>query len=200
MEAISITCNRCGAPLEIGRGVRFLTCNYCGSRLQVHQTDSATFTEVLETIQEHTSQMAEDVGVIRLQNEVEQLDRQWAIERESYLTHGKNGTTTEPGMGGAGVVVGGLFVAFFVAVAVAMGVSAVGFANRWPGPGGPGALALVPFGMAILAVVGFLYTVVSSRQKAEQYAAKKRVYDERRAKLLAEIARRQPPHEPPTNR
>lgn len=193
MDTISVSCNHCGAPLEVPRGARYLTCNYCGSRLEVHKTDSATYTDVLETIQENTSQMADDLGAIRRQNELEQLDRQWALERQEYLAQGKDGSTNEPATG-AGMVVGGLFVAFFSVVCIGMGISALDFAANWHGPGpDPGFFALVPFGMAIFAVVAFVASISSATKKANQYAERKRDYERRRSQILGEAEERQEP-------
>jgi LSD1 subclass zinc finger protein len=196
VDTISVSCNNCGAPLEVPRGARYLTCNYCNSRLEVHATDSATYTDVLETIQEKTSQMADDLGAIRRQNELEQLDRQWALERQEHLVHGKDGSTSEPATG-AGMIVGGLFVVFFAVVCVGMGISALNFAANWHGPGGgPGLFALVPFGMAIFAVVAFVASMASMGKKASEYAERKRQYEQRRARILAETNPPRPPDDP----
>ncbi len=58
MRLLSLTCNHCGAPLEVPAKTRFLTCNYCSSRLEVHRSGSAVHTEVLEAIEERTKKIA----------------------------------------------------------------------------------------------------------------------------------------------
>lgn len=191
METISVSCNHCGAPLEIPKGTRFLTCNYCSSRLEVRQSEGATYTSVLEAIEGHAAQMAEDLGVIRLQNELEQLDRQWMMDRQPYLKQDKDGNITEP-TSPLQVLPAVLFVGLFVFVCLAMGVAAMGMASRWPGPGGPGIFACVPFGMAAVAIVAVICGFLSQTKKADEYAAKKRAYDERRAQLVQQIADRTP--------
>jgi DNA-directed RNA polymerase subunit RPC12/RpoP len=184
-ETISVACNHCGAPLEVAAGTRFVTCNYCSSRLEVHGSDSATYTATLDAIEGHTAQMAEDLGVIRLQNEVEQLDRQWAIDREPLLVRDKSGNTSEPGQtaAAAGPVVGCLFVGFFAVVCIAMGTTAAGH-------GAPGLFALVPFGMAALAVIAFVVGMINQGQKASEFAEKRQAYERERQRLLAEIEKR----------
>ncbi|MEN6496033.1 MAG: hypothetical protein ABFD16_17260 [Thermoguttaceae bacterium] len=182
METLNVSCNQCGAPLEVPRGTRFLTCNYCSARLEVHQSESASYTSVLEAIQEQTARMAQELGAIRLQNELEQLDRQWTIERTQYLVRQKNGTTSEPGVSVAGLLFVCLFTLFFVTVTGGIGVSAVVL-------GAPGILAFVAFAMAVFAVVAFVSILVSSIQRVTQYAEARRQYENRRAKLLDQIDR-----------
>jgi hypothetical protein len=148
----------------------------------VHQSESASYTSVLEAIQEQTARMAQDLGAIRLQNELEQLDRQWAIEREQYLNRRKDGTTSEPGAGAAGAIVGGLFIVIFAVIAIGIGMAAMEHHA-------PGLFAFVPFAMAAFAVVAFVVGVATSAQRATQYAETRQRYEDRRAKLLAEIDR-----------
>jgi hypothetical protein len=198
MDTISVSCNNCGAPLEVVGSTRFLTCNHCGSRLELHRTGSATYTAVLENIEQHASQIAEDVAAIRVQNELERLDRQWALERETLVMHGQDGRPTEPASGGAGMLVGGLFVGLFVVVCIGMGVSMLSFAAAWRGPNGPGLFALVPLGMAVLVVVAFLANVLNQGQKSRHYTEKKRSYDRQRATLLAQLQQR--PSDVPADR
>lgn len=190
MALVSVSCGHCGAPLDVAAGVRFLTCNYCGSRLEVHRTDSSTYTAALETIEEHASQMARELGTIRLQNELEQLDRQWAMERESLMVHGKDGSPREPTGGAAGMIAGLVFLAFFVVVCIGMGMAALSFAAAWHGPSGPGIFALVPFGMAIMAVVAFVSTMASQCNKANRYAERQQAYQARRGAILAQLGER----------
>jgi hypothetical protein len=76
-----VTYNKCGGALDIPAAARFVTCTYCGSRLEVHRSGGAAYTEVLDAIEQRTERIAEDVGHIRFQNELEQLDREWMMRR-----------------------------------------------------------------------------------------------------------------------
>ncbi len=49
MRVISLTCDKCRAPLEIPAKTEFVTCTYCSSRLAVQRSGNAVDTEVLES-------------------------------------------------------------------------------------------------------------------------------------------------------
>lgn len=57
MRVISLTCDKCGAPLEVGEEVRFFTCSFCGSRLAMHHAGGAIYTEALGRIDEKTDRI-----------------------------------------------------------------------------------------------------------------------------------------------
>jgi DNA-directed RNA polymerase subunit RPC12/RpoP len=96
MELTSVRCNHCGAPLEVGAQTRFVTCQFCNSQLEVKHTGSAAFTEVVQEIAGHTKQMASNLKVIELQNDLERLDREWDGQKMQYYVRGKNGTYSRP--------------------------------------------------------------------------------------------------------
>ena len=60
MELETLSCNNCGAPLEVPPGANFVTCAHCGSRLAIKRTDNASYTEVLDQIGQRTERMSED--------------------------------------------------------------------------------------------------------------------------------------------
>ena len=94
-----ITCNNCGAALNVPPGANFVTCAYCGSRLAVKRTPSVVYTEVLQQINRldrRTQQVSADVQQLQLESELEQLDRAWAQERTRYLPPNRDGSVTEP--------------------------------------------------------------------------------------------------------
>jgi DNA-directed RNA polymerase subunit RPC12/RpoP len=47
MQLESITCNHCGAPLDVPDAANFVKCNHCDSRLAIKRTQSTTYTEEL---------------------------------------------------------------------------------------------------------------------------------------------------------
>ena len=95
MKLISIACNNCGAPLDVPLKTRYLTCSFCESRLEVQQSGNAYFTSVLEAV----SEIKEDVGTIKLQNELERIDREWEMERSGLLVTDKHGRSSVPSTG-----------------------------------------------------------------------------------------------------
>lgn len=69
MEFISLSCNKCGAPLEVPENAQFLTCGYCGSRLAIKVHGKAHYTEVLDRIDEKTSQILQKVTELSERND-----------------------------------------------------------------------------------------------------------------------------------
>lgn len=110
METLSVRCNHCGAPLQIGEGTRFVTCQFCQCNLEVKRTDSSVFTEEVAKIAENTGRMAESLEVIELQNEIERLDRELGPQ-----VAGRHENPVGNAIGGCiGVIVVTLFISFSV--------------------------------------------------------------------------------------
>lgn len=123
MRLIALSCNHCGAPLEVPKSANFLTCTYCETRLKVHHEGGAAFTESLESIDQRTRDIAEDVEAIRAHQEMEQLDRDWMMDRVKYQTRSENGELSVPTAGGAiiGAVAVSIFGVFWIVMAINMG-------------------------------------------------------------------------------
>lgn len=173
MEMISVRCNHCGAPLDVGANARFVTCTFCNSQLEIKRSDSAVFTEEITRIANHTQKMAGSLEVIELQNEIERLDREWVAGNP--LSHDENGRPiARTGTGGA--VFGLMFSIFFALVAFGMAA----FASSL---GAPGIFCLIPTGMGIFA----LTTGIMGIGKANQYQSRKTLYEQQRAAMLARL-------------
>ena len=122
MELLSLACGHCGAPLEVPDGTRFVTCGYCSSKLEVHRSGGAIYTEVLEALQKRTEEIAGDVEILKLQNELERIDREWQSTRESCMIRGKDGGLSEPSPV-AGTIAGVIAIGFgigWIVVAASM--------------------------------------------------------------------------------
>ena len=146
-QLTSVTCNHCGAPLQVPDSTRYVTCSYCGRQLEIHRSGNAVYTEVLAALQQQTSEMAADLDVIRRQNEIERLDREWQMRRESLMISGKNGRSEPSFVGGAfGVVIGAiggiailaaapapmnLFGLLFLLIGVGTGMVSIAKASEW---------------------------------------------------------------------
>ena len=167
VTATSVTCNHCGGPLDVPPGTRFVTCAHCGSRLEIHRTGNALYTEVLDAIDQRTREIADDVDVIRRQNEIERLDREWQMRREELLVHGKRGSTSAPS------AVGGFFA---IILALGFGIFWMSIALRQGG--GPFAL----FGLLFIGVG--VASGISMIVKAGKYTESQREYESRRAQLM----------------
>ena len=162
MKILTLNCNACGAPLEVSAKAKYVTCRYCDAQLVVKQADSAAWTEAVEEIRD-------EVRALRRRAELEDLDREWEREREKYLVQGKHGTSEPSKVGSAA---GGIFAAVF-------GVFWTIFAGAIFPP-------MAIFGVIFIVVA--IFQGVSGTQKATALEAARRRYEERRRKLLAEIA------------
>lgn len=167
MRMIALTCDHCGAPLEVPRKAEHVTCAYCETRLKVQQGGGAFFTEKIDSIDDRTRQIAEDVSAIRANQEMAELDREWADERLRYQVRGKDSELSVPTQ--AGAIIG------MVAV-VAFGIFWIGMATRM------GAPAFFPiFGVIFILVA--LGGGVSVMTKAKQYGQRQHEYMQHRQQL-----------------
>ena len=96
MEIVSLRCNHCGAPLEVGAATHYVVCQFCHSQLAVKRSGSSAYTEVLGKIARQTEQMAVNLKVIELQNELERLDRKWLVQRDAFYETRKYGGRQRP--------------------------------------------------------------------------------------------------------
>lgn len=166
MDTVSVRCNHCGAPLQIGADTRFVTCQFCQCQLEVRRTDSAVFTEEVARIAENTSKMAGNLKVIELQNEIEQLDRDLG---------GGPDARKRVGMGAQVFMVA--FGIFWVSLVLGM----AGIFSH--APGGFGAFAVMPILMAIFGIVA----VGSNVAKFARQNARLDDYQRKRADLEQRI-------------
>ena len=165
MELTTVSCNGCGAPLRIPVDARFVTCNHCSTQLAVKHNESVTFTEQLGEINERTERIEEDLADLKSRQEIEDIDREWELERESYMVTGKHGHRSIPST--AGSVIGGVVVVVFGFFWTVMAVSI----------GAPGIFPL--FGILFI-VIGIVTSIVSFT-KAQGYNVAQRRYRRRRS-------------------
>lgn len=177
MKLESLTCNNCGAPLQVSTRAHFVTCASCGSRLAIKRTTSAIYTETLKRLDRRTARMERNLQSIRLQAQLERIDREWEMTREQYMIRGRYGAQTTPGIGAAivGVVVGLLaaaFGVFWTTIAATMGA--------------PEFFPLFGVVFIVVALGGTAYNVL----KTGQYIGAEGEYQRRREKVLRQLERR----------
>lgn len=170
-QVIKLCCQGCGADLEVSEEVRFLTCNYCHSKLEVVRDVTATHTRVLEKLERTTDRIAGNLKVIELQNDLERLDREWELTRQSLLVRGRHGGLHEPSM--AGSMFGGV-------VAIIGGIV---FATFSGGHGSPGIFPVL--GM-LVSLIG-LVQLVNGVSKASKLDEERSLYQDRREELTRQI-------------
>jgi uncharacterized Zn finger protein (UPF0148 family) len=177
METQAIACNHCGAPLQVQSTTRFVTCGHCGSQLRIERSAGAVFTEVLEDLKATQSEMAADLETLRLQNELERIDREWDRESRRYEIVGRNGRRSTPGSGSsiAAVLGGGLaavFVIFWISRSTEMGAPAI----------------FPLFGIAMLIAV--VFGIFRTLGKSNAYAEAERKHLRERRQLLSKLRER----------
>ncbi len=171
METLSVRCNHCGAPLEVGASTRFVTCQFCSSSLEVKRTDNSVFTEEVAKIAENTGRMAESLEVIKLQNEIEQLDREWGIQQANHMVNSRTGPRTPDNP-----VFGLLFTVFFAVVCFGMATFASSART-------PGFFLLVPIGMGVFALIGGVMGMVRGEERKSAESG----YQRRREELVGKL-------------
>jgi uncharacterized Zn finger protein (UPF0148 family) len=171
IELISVACNHCGAPLQVQSETRFVTCTYCGAKLEVHRSGNSLYTSVLEAIErqaQQTQRMADDLDVIKRQNEIERLDREWIIRRDRLMTRDKHGHTSTPSA--VGSIIGAIVMAVFGIIWTAVTSS-----------------TNAPFFFPLFGVVFIFIAVgtgINGALKASQYNDELRCYERQREALL----------------
>lgn len=173
MNVKKLCCQGCGADLEVDEGIRFVNCNYCGARLEIVHDATTTHSRLLDRIEKRTGEMAGDLKVIRLQNELEQLDREWEQDRSRFLTRDEHGNASEPSPVGA--VVGGVLV-------IGFGIFWMSMASSMHAPG-----FFPMFGLVFIGVA--LFGMISSMTKSQGLRSCETDYQRKRARLLSEIER-----------
>lgn len=174
MKVKAVCCQNCGADLEVDESIRFVTCNFCGSKLEIVHESTTTHSRLLEEIGEKTDRMSEDLKVIRLQNELEQIDREWQTRREGMMTTNKDGSRSKPTA--VGSVVGAMVAAVF-------GVIWIGMASSIGSAGGPGGIQLFGVVFIVIAIV----IAISGVNRAGRYQQAETEMLSKRRKLQAKL-------------
>ena len=126
---------------------------------------------VLEESQDGVSD--DHLEEIRAQNELAQLDREWALEREDYMFVGKYGHRYVPTK--AGSVFGGVVIVLFGIFWTVMASSMLGF-------GRAGVFSMFPLFGVLFVLFGVVMSIFSF-VKAGQYAEAKERYQRRRREI-----------------
>src|SRR5688500_10310212 len=132
----SVSCNHCGGPLQVPETTRFVTCSYCGMRLEIHRSGNAVYSEVLAAIDQRTAKMTDDLEAIRRQNEIERLDREWQMRRDSLMVSGKNGPHEPSTIGGIFGLIMGTVIGIAVMASAPAPMNLVGLVFMLVGIGG----------------------------------------------------------------
>ena len=170
MRFVDSRCIHCGANLRLANDATHVCCQYCNSELHVVHDGDRVSTELVREMQEGLQQKLE---VLRVQHELERLDREWTMERENYMVTHKGGGRSIPSATGS----------------IIMGVIAVVFAIFWlGGASSMGAPApFVAFGVVFIIVV--IASVINGVHKAGAHETGEQQYRASRRHLMQELAR-----------
>lgn len=116
--------------------------------------------------------LGKKLDVLRVQNELERLDREWNLERERFMVSEKGGGRSVPSIAGSlfGLIVVG-FGIFWIFGASSMGAP-------WP---------FVLFG--VIFVGAALFATITGAAKASAHDTAEQQYLAARRRLVAELAR-----------
>lgn len=198
VQVLNLVCNKCGASLHVKPGTQYVTCGYCGSQLQIHEDGGSLYTEVLNRIESKATHIEKGVEIIRLQNELERLDREYQNEKLDEKATRRGTENNENSFSPVGVI-GGV-----VTVIGIMIVLAIIFANNGPSaspvqygsttfyPSSPEIGAAIPC-VAVLAVFsiigGATYAIIKGMDQATAKEQRDELYQRRRRQLIDEIER-----------
>jgi hypothetical protein len=172
MRFMDSRCINCGANLRVAEDTSLVCCQYCNSELQVIRDGAVLTTRLFEKgVEAIKDDLGQKLDILRLQNEIERLDREWSLKREEFMVRGKHGSSIPSG---AGSLIGGLMAAGF-------GIFWMIFTASMGAPG------FSLFGL-VFAGIG-LVTGVSGMGKASQHESAQSEYQQRRRALLSQLQR-----------
>ena len=91
METLS--CNNCGAVIELPDTTNYATCARCGAHLVVRRGETARYTEVLadsDAVQ-HAADTEAELDRMRIEMAIMALDQEWQGRRSQYMTFDRAG-------------------------------------------------------------------------------------------------------------
>ena len=178
MQVEKVSCNSCGAPLEVADTTQFATCRHCGATLSIQRTDTATFTEVLEQLAVKTDELSQQVQSLTGHSELAALDHEWQMEREKYMVTRQDGARHIPSE--AGAIGGGIAITIFGCVWIGM-ASSMNSMDPSFGPSSIADNAFPLFGLVFI-IVGIVASVIAYNKAGDHRRAQQR-YRRRRTEI-----------------
>jgi hypothetical protein len=180
MKLLSLTCQHCGAPLEVPARTTQFKCLYCGSRLHVQWADSVAHAEAIGAAR--TSRLIKTPEQFKIEEEIALLDHAWMMVRQRFMLRGFDGLLSVPNknsikMAGANGVLLGI-------VPIAMGIASLltprslNLANE--------IRYLLPL-LGLLLIVAVVAWCRHAWKKADDFEVHQHAYQSERQRLLAEL-------------
>lgn len=167
MKTLALNCNHCGGNLDVPDATRFVTCTYCDTSLRVVNEGGAAYTEILARIEENTEEITDRLDKLEHLNELERLDREWMMTRETLLVTDKQGVRSEPSATKS---------MFGAAAALAFGVVWISLVASTNAPWPMIVAGLIVVGMIVVQTLGGV-------GKASEYERALREYERRRSEI-----------------
>lgn len=176
MKTLALNCNQCGANLSVPERTRFVTCTYCETSLRVVHDAGAAYTETLDRIEDNTEEISNRLSRLEYMNELERLDREWMLTRETLLVTSNHGNRSEPSAAGSvgGAIIATLFGVFWISIGSVTGAP-------W---------FVVAFGMVVVGIV--IAHAVRGAERASEYARARAAYERRRREIEARVEKVEP--------
>ena len=174
-----LSCDSCGAPLEVPRSANFVTCQYCNNQLKIHRSPDVAYTETLQELTEHTAGINQRLDKLNLHQEIANLDREWESQRQTFMVRGKDGREVTPN--GFGAVFSGIAITVFGIFWTIMAFSITSSAPDFP------PFSIVKYLFPMFGVVFVVAGIVGSAHaytKSTALAQAERQYRQRRSQLL----------------
>jgi len=169
MKLQALSCQHCGAPIEVPIHVQFVTCEFCDARLQVCQEGSVAYTEVMDSIDQKTDRIADDIKKLKAESELARIDRDWSNERESFMVRDQDNIVRKPNK------IGTVFGSGFMVI----------FGIFWTFMAGSMNPMFVMFGLFFIVVA--IFGGIAMFMKAERFESAQRRYRQRRQDVLTKI-------------
>lgn len=169
MQTETVTCGGCGAPLTIPENVEYVSCKFCHAQLHVQRNQSVVFTEVMKSLQQQTERLADNTEVLRIQNEIALLDREWEQQSAGLMVHGKHGSVSVPDK--TSTVLVGIFV--------------VAFGLMWTCIAGVMFPPFALFGILFVAIA--MWNIIKQHNNAGRYAELQAAHEIKRNKLRRQL-------------
>jgi len=175
MEIEALSCNNCGALLDVPAVSNFVTCAQCGSRLAVRRERSVHNTETIEQSDKPEEEFGWRRATVDFDRELEKLRREWREERREYWVRSKGGILVEPTTG-------------YVVSQITWCVGMVALTIIWFIIASPSGAPALFFGwIGVIASVIALAIAIYAIRKASKYRAAKEEYQRRIERIRAGI-------------
>lgn len=176
MNVTSVSCNNCGASLDVDEQTRFVTCRHCGSTLEVVRNDNAIFTTAIEQLRDENAAMQQQIRVLELRQQIDALDDAWNVQRQKHVMRDNQGNEHEPEPAG---LVGPLVTGAVGAVTSVIILTQMPF-------GRSSHAAFFPLIVAMIVVVWIVHAIVNTG-KYRLYNDARQRYLRRRRELTEQI-------------